>query len=117
MAKKRALVDAVISATRSSGMFTQDIEDTDNNYAQSAKNLSTHSTGKTSNSNDNSNEITSNVYASQENTNSNFFPSFFLLLSLFISLTFYLKGLTPLWGHALLDPLANKYRTQITRVR
>ena len=29
MAKKRALVDAVLSATRSSGMFTQDIEDFD----------------------------------------------------------------------------------------
>ncbi|WP_186576949.1 hypothetical protein [Aquibacillus kalidii] len=27
MAKKRALIDAVLSATRSSGMFTQDIED------------------------------------------------------------------------------------------
>jgi len=67
MAKKRALVDAVLSATRSSGMFTQDIEDTDNNYAQSSKDLSTQSTGKTNNSNDNSNEITSNVYASQAN--------------------------------------------------
>ena len=29
MAKKRALVDAVLSATRSSGLFTQDIEDLD----------------------------------------------------------------------------------------
>ena len=29
MAKKRALVDAVLSATRSSGIFTQDIEDLD----------------------------------------------------------------------------------------
>ena len=27
MAKKRALIDAVLSATRSSGLFTQDIED------------------------------------------------------------------------------------------
>ena len=27
MAKKRALIDAVLSATRSSGIFTQDIED------------------------------------------------------------------------------------------
>lgn len=44
---------------------TQYIEDTDNNYAQSAKNLSTHSTGKTNNSNDKSNDITNNVYPSQ----------------------------------------------------
>lgn len=29
MAKKRALIDAVLSATRSSGLFTQDIEDLD----------------------------------------------------------------------------------------
>ena len=29
MAKKRALIDAVLSATRSSGLFTQDIEDID----------------------------------------------------------------------------------------
>lgn len=29
MAKKRALVDAVLSATRSSGVFTQDIEEMD----------------------------------------------------------------------------------------
>jgi hypothetical protein len=29
MAKKRALVDAVLSATRSSGIFTQDVEDLD----------------------------------------------------------------------------------------
>lgn len=29
MAKKRAFVDAVLSATRSSGIFTQDIEDLD----------------------------------------------------------------------------------------
>jgi len=29
MAKKRALIDAVLSATRSSGMFTQDVEDLD----------------------------------------------------------------------------------------
>lgn len=29
MAKKRALIDAVLSATRSSGLFTQDIEDMD----------------------------------------------------------------------------------------
>jgi hypothetical protein len=27
MAKKRALIDAVLSATRASGLFTQDIED------------------------------------------------------------------------------------------
>jgi hypothetical protein len=27
MAKKRALIDAVLSATRSSGIFTQDVED------------------------------------------------------------------------------------------
>lgn len=31
MAKKRALIDAVLSATRSSGIFTQDIEDFDTN--------------------------------------------------------------------------------------
>lgn len=34
MAKKRALVDAVLSATRSSGMFTQDIEDLEESFVQ-----------------------------------------------------------------------------------
>jgi hypothetical protein len=49
MAKKRALVDAVLSATRSSGIFTQDIEDADNNsYAQHNNNLSTIPTQSTS---------------------------------------------------------------------
>lgn len=44
MAKKRSLIDAVLSATRSSGIFTQDIEDNDNNYEQGTSNLSTQST-------------------------------------------------------------------------
>lgn len=44
MAKKRSLIDAVLSATRSSGIFTQDLEDIDNNYSQSANTLSTQST-------------------------------------------------------------------------
>lgn len=37
MAKKRALVDAVLSATRSSGLFTQDVEDMDLSPASPAK--------------------------------------------------------------------------------
>jgi hypothetical protein len=37
MAKKRALVDAVLSATRSSGLFTQDIEDLDIVLGQESK--------------------------------------------------------------------------------
>jgi hypothetical protein len=42
MAKKRALVDATLSATRASGMFTQDLEDLDlsergNNYASNGR--------------------------------------------------------------------------------
>ena len=44
MAKKRALIDAVLSATRSSGIFTQDLED---GYEQSTSELSTQSTIKT----------------------------------------------------------------------
>lgn len=43
MAKKRALIDAVLSATRSSGIFTQDIEDIDDNnlnYQNSSNNNS-----------------------------------------------------------------------------
>lgn len=45
MAKKRALVDAVLSATSSSGIFTQDIEDSDTtNYEQPPNNLSTQTT-------------------------------------------------------------------------
>lgn len=52
MAKKRSLVDAVLSATRSSGIFTQDIEDTDNNiYTQHNKNSSTVSTQSASKNN------------------------------------------------------------------
>ena len=52
-AKKRTLIDAVLSATGSSGIFTQDIEDTyNNNYAQHSNYLSTISTQSTS-SNDN----------------------------------------------------------------
>lgn len=43
MAKKKALVDAVLSATRSSGIFTQDIEDS---YEQPTSQLSTQSTIK-----------------------------------------------------------------------
>ncbi|WP_312095358.1 hypothetical protein [Aminipila sp.] len=38
MAKKRALVDAVLSATRSSDIFTQDIEDDDFKLAKKEKN-------------------------------------------------------------------------------
>lgn len=38
MAKKRALVDAVLSATRSSAMFTQDVEDIDQPDIQQTKN-------------------------------------------------------------------------------
>jgi hypothetical protein len=34
MAKKRALIDAVLSATRASGLFTQDIEDLPKNISQ-----------------------------------------------------------------------------------
>lgn len=41
MAKKRALIDAVLSATRSSGIFTQDIEDLD---LEPAKAKPTHPT-------------------------------------------------------------------------
>ena len=37
MAKKRAFVDAVLSATRSSGIFTQDIEELSDNEALEAK--------------------------------------------------------------------------------
>jgi hypothetical protein len=39
MAKKRALIDAVLSATRSSGIFTQDIEDMEPNKAPNNFNL------------------------------------------------------------------------------
>lgn len=42
MAKKRALVDAVLSATRSSGLFTQDVEDMDISPASPAKESSQH---------------------------------------------------------------------------
>lgn len=35
MAKKRALIDATLSATRASGLFTQDLEDLDDNNARS----------------------------------------------------------------------------------
>lgn len=41
MAKKRALIDAVLSATRSSGIFTQDIEDNEINNGDYASNSST----------------------------------------------------------------------------
>lgn len=41
MAKKRALIDAVLSATRSSGIFTQDIEDI---YIENTDHSSTNST-------------------------------------------------------------------------
>lgn len=54
MAKKRALVDAVLSATSSSGIFSQDIpdEDTDTtNYEQPPNNLSTQTTNTTKNKN------------------------------------------------------------------
>lgn len=37
MAKKRALIDAVLSATRSSGIFTQDIEDIGDNYVKNSR--------------------------------------------------------------------------------
>lgn len=56
MAKKRALVDAVLSATRSSGIFTQDIEDSyTNNIEQSLSNISKVSTPTANKSNVNSN--------------------------------------------------------------
>lgn len=44
MAKKRALIDAVLSATRSSGIFTQDIEDNEeiNNASFNNSNASNH---------------------------------------------------------------------------
>ena len=44
MAKKRAFIDAVLSATRSSGMFTQDIEelDDDNIIVHKKNNISEH---------------------------------------------------------------------------
>lgn len=51
MAKKRALIDAVLSATRSSGIFTQDIENTDITYQQNTGNLSTVSTQSTNSNN------------------------------------------------------------------
>lgn len=39
MAKKRALIDAVLSATRSSGIFTQDIEDFEEEHKNPVNNL------------------------------------------------------------------------------
>jgi hypothetical protein len=56
MAKKRALVDAVLSATRSSGIFTQDIEDSyASNNEQPISNVSKLSTSSSSINNINSN--------------------------------------------------------------
>lgn len=75
MAKKRALIDAVLSATRSSGIFTQDIEDGySNNYEQNTNNLSTLSTTNVKNYNKKSDSLTKNNTNSNTNTNHNKLP-------------------------------------------
>ncbi|MCH3965523.1 MAG: hypothetical protein LKE46_14895 [Clostridium sp.] len=54
MAKKRAFIDAVLSATRSSGLFTQDIEDSyfpSGNDAKNKKPYTEHKSSNTINSN------------------------------------------------------------------
>jgi hypothetical protein len=54
MAKKRAFIDAVLSATRSSGLFTQDIEDSyfpSNNDAKNKKHYTEYKSSSTINSN------------------------------------------------------------------
>lgn len=51
MAKKRAFIDAVLSATRSSGLFTQDMEDTSlySNLPSENKNSNPNPVNKTTN--------------------------------------------------------------------
>jgi len=61
MAKKRALVDAVLSATRSSGLFSQDLEDLE---------VTDYQASKVNNSSSNTNELevkNQNASSAQEN--------------------------------------------------
>ncbi len=51
MSKKRAFIDAVLSATRSSGIFTQDIEDIEDTNNNLTSNNTAQSTQKVNNSN------------------------------------------------------------------